>query len=143
LRHCATSRNDTIDSRWCHWNFHRHNPSGRTMALGSTRPLTEMRTRNNSRGGGDKGGRCVELQPYDLHVPNVLKSGSLNLLENSAPVQACNGVALHLRRLNMAIKIKCIVKYVFMLKIQVFWVVALLWGEGRRLAVTSSLASSV
>jgi hypothetical protein len=30
--------------------FHRHNPSGRTMALGSTQPLTEMSTRNISWG---------------------------------------------------------------------------------------------
>jgi len=49
--HCATS-----------WNvaglipdgvigfFHRHNPSCRTMALGSTQPLTEMSTRNIFRG---------------------------------------------------------------------------------------------
>ena len=29
-----------------------------------------------------------------LHVPTVLKSGSLNLLEPSGPVQACNGIAL-------------------------------------------------
>ena len=29
-------------------------------------------------------------------MPIVLKSGSLNLLENSAPVQACNGIALPL-----------------------------------------------
>jgi hypothetical protein len=28
--------------------FHWHNRSGRTMALGSTQPLTEMRTRNLS-----------------------------------------------------------------------------------------------
>jgi len=27
-------------------------------------------------------------------VPNVLKSGNLNLLEPSGPVQACNGIAL-------------------------------------------------
>ena len=32
-----------FDSRWCHWN-----PSGRTMALGSTQPLTELCTRNIS-----------------------------------------------------------------------------------------------
>jgi hypothetical protein len=30
--------------------FHWHNPSSRTMALGSTQPLTEMSTRNNSWG---------------------------------------------------------------------------------------------
>jgi len=29
-------------------------------------------------------------------VPTVLKSGSLNLLEPSGPVQACNGIALPL-----------------------------------------------
>jgi len=29
-------------------------------------------------------------------VPIVLKSGSLNLLELSGPVQACNGIALPL-----------------------------------------------
>ena len=44
--------------------------------------------------GGGKGGRCVELKSYYLHVPIVLKSGSLNLLEPSVPVQACNGNAL-------------------------------------------------
>jgi hypothetical protein len=30
--------------------FHWHNPSSRTMALGSTQPLTAMSTRNISRG---------------------------------------------------------------------------------------------
>jgi uncharacterized membrane protein YGL010W len=30
-------------------------------------------------------------------VPIVLKSGSLNLLEPSGPVQACNGIALPLQ----------------------------------------------
>ena len=51
LRHCATSRNvagsipDDVTGI-----FHLHNPSGRTMALGSTQPLTEMSTRNISWG---------------------------------------------------------------------------------------------
>jgi hypothetical protein len=39
-----------FDSQWCHWNFSCHNPSGRTMALGSTQPLRETRTRNTSCG---------------------------------------------------------------------------------------------
>ena len=30
--------------------FHLHNPSGRSMALGSPQPLTEMSTKNNSWG---------------------------------------------------------------------------------------------
>jgi hypothetical protein len=39
-----------FDFRWCHWIFHCHNPFGRTMALRSTQPLTEMSTRNISWG---------------------------------------------------------------------------------------------
>ena len=35
-------------------------------------------------------------QPYHLHVPIVLKSRSLSLLEPSGPVQACKGIALPL-----------------------------------------------
>jgi hypothetical protein len=53
LRHCATSRkvvgsipNGVIGI------FHWLNPSWRTIALGSSQPLTEMSTRNTSRGGG-------------------------------------------------------------------------------------------
>jgi hypothetical protein len=34
-----------FDSRWGHWIFNLPNPSSRTMALGSTQPLTEMGTR--------------------------------------------------------------------------------------------------
>jgi len=45
---------------------------------------------------GGKGGRCVRLTPYHLHVPTVKKSGGLNLLEPCGPVQACNGTALPL-----------------------------------------------
>jgi hypothetical protein len=40
-----------------------------------------------------KGGRW---QPYQLHVPIVLKSGSLNLLEPSDTIQDCTGTALPL-----------------------------------------------
>jgi hypothetical protein len=43
---------------------------------------------------GSKGGQCVGLTTLHLHVPIVLKSGSLNLLEPSGPVKACNGIAL-------------------------------------------------
>ena len=46
LRHCATSRKvaGSIPDGVVGF-FHWHNPSGRTMALGSTQPLTEMSTR--------------------------------------------------------------------------------------------------
>jgi len=37
-----------------------------------------------------------EYREYFLHMLLVLKSGSLNLLEPSGPVQSCNGNALSL-----------------------------------------------
>ena len=51
LRHCGTSWNvagSILDG--VTGIFHWHNPSGRTMALGLTQPLTEMSTRNISWG---------------------------------------------------------------------------------------------
>ena len=44
LRHKPESR--TFDSHLYHWNFRWHNPSRRTMTMGSSRPLTEMNIRN-------------------------------------------------------------------------------------------------
>jgi hypothetical protein len=61
---------------------------------GLTHLLKEMSTRNISwkvKAAGAQG-----WQTYHLHVPIVLKSGSVNLLELSGPVQACNGIALPL-----------------------------------------------
>ena len=95
LMHCATSRK--VEGSISHnviGSFHWHNPSGRTMALGSTQPLREMSTRNIS--WGVKAVGAYGWQPYHLHVPIVLKSGSLNLLEPSGPIQGCNGIALPL-----------------------------------------------
>jgi len=73
--------------------FYWHNPSGRTMSLGLTLPLTEMSTRNIS--WGVKVASAYGWQTCH-HVLTVLKSGSLNLLEPSGPVQARNGIVLHL-----------------------------------------------
>ena len=88
LRHCATSRKvaDSMPDGVI-GIFHWHNPSGCTMALGLTQPLAEMTTRNIS--SGVKAASVEGWQPYHLHVLIVLKSGSLNLLEPSRPVQAC------------------------------------------------------
>jgi hypothetical protein len=61
------------------------------MALGSTWPLTGMSTRNMSCGIKTAG---VYGWPYHLHVPTVRKSGSLNLLGHSGPVQTCRRVVL-------------------------------------------------
>jgi len=82
LRYKAVGRG--FKTRWC------HNPSSRTMALGLTQPLTEMSTRNISWG-------VKTALPSHLHIPKVLKSGSLKLLDPSGSVQACNGIALPLQ----------------------------------------------
>jgi hypothetical protein len=63
LRHCATNRKVAGSIPDGVGFFHWHNPSGRTMSLGPTQPLTEMSTRNISWG---KGGRCVGLTTLPL-----------------------------------------------------------------------------
>jgi hypothetical protein len=66
------------------------------MALRLTQSLTEMSTRNNY--WAVKVAGAYGSQPYHLHVPIVLKSGSINLLVPSGPVQDCNGLALALHK---------------------------------------------
>ena len=75
------------------------------MALGSTQPLTEMSTGNIFC--EVKAARAWAWQPYRLHVPTIMKSGNLNLLEPSGPVQACNGIALPLD-IHFSISFRCI-----------------------------------
>ena len=94
--HCATSRkvagsipNDVIGIfRW-------HNPSGRTVALGSTQSLTEMTTRNIS--WGVKAADAWNWQPYHLYVPTVMKSGTFNLMEPSGPLQGLHFFFVRIR----------------------------------------------
>jgi hypothetical protein len=62
--------------------FHWYNPSGRTVGPG-------VDSASNRKAAG-----AYSWQPYLLHVPIVLKSGSLNFLEPLGPVQGCNGIAL-------------------------------------------------
>jgi len=51
-----------------------------------------------------KGGRCVRLTNLPPSCAVVMKSGKLNFLEPSGPLQACNGTALpkHKRRMSMS-----------------------------------------
>jgi hypothetical protein len=66
--------------------------SERTMGLGMTLPLTDMSTRYISwevKATGTNGWNI-----YHIHVSIVLKSGSLNLLEISEILLACNGINL-------------------------------------------------
>ena len=87
LRCCATNRKvagsipDGVTGI-----FHWHNHSDRTMALGSTQPVTEMSTRRISWG---KGGRCARLTTLPLPVPLSWSLGTLtswNPLGHSRPV---------------------------------------------------------
>ena len=92
LRHYATNRQVAGSIPYGVTGiFQWHNPSGRTMALGSTQPLTEMSTRCIYWGG--KGGWCVRLTTLPPSCAVVMKSGNLNFLEPSGPLQACNGTA--------------------------------------------------
>jgi hypothetical protein len=82
---CYKSEGRWFDPSWCHWNFSfTQNPSDRTVALGSTQPLTEMSTRS----------RCVRLTTLPPSCAVVMKSGNLNFLEPSGPHRACNGTDL-------------------------------------------------
>ena len=74
-----------FDFRWCHWNFF-FNPSGRTMAPG----INAASNRNDYQvyflvG---KGGRCIRLTTLPPPCAVVMKSGNLNFLEPSGPLQA-------------------------------------------------------
>jgi hypothetical protein len=69
----------------------------RTVALGLTQPLTVMSSSNIS--WGDKGSQCIGLTTLPPSGVNCLEIESLNLLEPSGPVQACNGIALPLHLL--------------------------------------------
>ena len=83
---CYKSEGRWFDPSWCHWNFHWHNPSDRTMALGSTQSLPGAFP-------GGKGGRCGRLTTLPPSCAVVMKFGNLNFLEPSGPRQACNGTA--------------------------------------------------
>ena len=61
------------------------------MALGLNQAVTEMSTRGISWG---YSGRCVRLTTLPPSCAVVMKSGNLNFLEPSRPLQACNGTAL-------------------------------------------------
>ena len=61
------------------------------MTLGSTQPLTEMSTGVFP---GGKGSWCVRLTTIPPSCAIVMKSGNINFLEPSGPLQACNRTAL-------------------------------------------------
>ena len=75
--------------------FHWHNPSSRTrLNYGPGVDSASNRNEYQEYFLGVKAASAYGWQPYHLHVPIVLKSGSLDLLEHLGPVQASNGIAL-------------------------------------------------
>ena len=88
LRHCATSRKvagsipDGVIGI-----FHLRNPSGRTVALGLTQPLTEMSTTNIS--SGCKGGRSVGLTNLP---PSCADCREIWQPQTSGTFRACPGL---------------------------------------------------
>jgi hypothetical protein len=95
LRYCATNQKvaglipDGVIGffRW-------HNRSDCTMVLGSNQRLNKNEYQKYILGG--KGGRFVGLTTLPPYCAVVKKSGNLNFLESSGPLQACNGIALPL-----------------------------------------------
>jgi hypothetical protein len=87
LRHCATNRKVAGSIPYGVIGiFQWHNPSGRTMALGSTQPLTEMSTRNISWG---KGGRSVGLTTLPTLCADCFKIWKPQL---PGTLRACQGL---------------------------------------------------
>jgi len=80
-----------FDSRCCHWNF------SVTSFRSHYGPGVESASNRNEYHVyflGGKGGRCVRLTILPPSYAVVMKSGNLNLLEPSGPLQACNGTDL-------------------------------------------------
>jgi hypothetical protein len=87
-----------FDSRLYHWNFHWHNPSGRTVAPGLNHPLTEISTSNIFWVGKD--GQCVGLTTLTIFKCRLsLNLGASKSWNPQVAVQTCSRIALPLNYL--------------------------------------------
>ena len=91
---CYKSEGRWFDPSWCQWIFHWHKIL--SIALWPWGRLSLLQKWVPGAFSGGKGGQCVGLTALPASCAVVMKSGNLNLLEPSGPLQACNGTALPL-----------------------------------------------
>ena len=97
IGHCATSwKVAGLIPNGVTGIFHLCNPSGRTMALGSTQPLTAM-VPGISPGAG-KGSQCIGLITLQPSCANCLEIWEPKPPGTLQACQACNGIAFYLKK---------------------------------------------